>query len=88
MQKPQLELPLMLTALAIFRSPAELRAAVKNFYTNDASLHHPFGIVEHGENSSQKSWACTSGAVSSAHSLPVVRMQCFMIGITMSLSPT
>ncbi|KAG1856969.1 hypothetical protein DFJ58DRAFT_783762 [Suillus subalutaceus] len=54
MQKPQLELPLVLSALAIFRSPAELRAVVKNFYTNDASLHHPFGIVEHGENSSQK----------------------------------
>ncbi|KAG2037106.1 hypothetical protein BDR03DRAFT_1000079 [Suillus americanus] len=54
MQNPQVDLPVILRALALSRNPADLRVTVKNFYTNDASLHHPFRIVEHGANSSQK----------------------------------
>lgn len=54
MQNPQRDLPVVLTALATSRSPADLRTAVQKFYTHDASLHHPLGIVEHGPNSRQK----------------------------------
>ncbi|KAG1743886.1 hypothetical protein EDB19DRAFT_1618556, partial [Suillus lakei] len=54
MQNPQRDLPGVLTALTTSRNPAELRAAVNKFYTHDASLHHPFRIVDHGKNSSQK----------------------------------
>ncbi|KAG1880907.1 hypothetical protein F4604DRAFT_1748727 [Suillus subluteus] len=54
MQNPQRDLPVVLTGLATSHNPADLRAAVKKFYTHDASLHHPFRIVEHGANSSQK----------------------------------
>jgi hypothetical protein len=54
MQNPQRDLPVVLTALATSRNPADLRAAVKKFYTSDASLHHPLRIVEHGANSRQK----------------------------------
>lgn len=44
----------MLTGLATSHNPADLRAVVKKFYTNDASLHHPFRVIEHGTNSRQK----------------------------------
>jgi hypothetical protein len=54
MQNPQRDLPVVLTGLATSRSPADLRTAVQKFYTHDASLHHPLGIVEHGPNSRQK----------------------------------
>ncbi|KAG1856973.1 hypothetical protein DFJ58DRAFT_878732 [Suillus subalutaceus] len=54
MQNPQRDLPVVLTGLATSHNPADLRAAVKKFYTPDASLHHPFRIVEHGANSRQK----------------------------------
>ncbi|KAG1856970.1 hypothetical protein DFJ58DRAFT_659277 [Suillus subalutaceus] len=54
MQNPQRDLPLVLKALATCRNPADLRAAVKQLYTHDASLHHPLWIVEHGANSRQK----------------------------------
>ncbi|KAG1761422.1 hypothetical protein EDD22DRAFT_761258, partial [Suillus occidentalis] len=54
MQNPQRDLPVVLTALATSRNPADLRTAVKKFYTHDASLHHPLRIVEHGPNSRQK----------------------------------
>ncbi|KAG1769071.1 hypothetical protein EV702DRAFT_1142914 [Suillus placidus] len=54
MQTPQRELPVVLTALTTSSNPADLRATVKKFYTQDASLHHPLRIVEHGANSRQK----------------------------------
>ncbi|KAG2131155.1 hypothetical protein BD769DRAFT_625035 [Suillus cothurnatus] len=54
MQNPQRDFPVVLAALTTSRNPADLRAAVKKFYTHDASLYHPFRIVEHGPNSSQK----------------------------------
>lgn len=54
MQNPQRDISLVLTTLTTSRNPADLRAAVNKFYTHDASLHHPFRIVEHGKNSRQK----------------------------------
>ncbi|KAG2071207.1 hypothetical protein BDR04DRAFT_1098573 [Suillus decipiens] len=54
MQSPQRDIPFVLKTLTTSRNPADLRVAVNKFYTHDASLHHPFRIVEHGENSRQK----------------------------------
>ncbi|KAG2129582.1 hypothetical protein DEU56DRAFT_816851, partial [Suillus clintonianus] len=54
MENPQRDLPGALSALTTSRKPSDLREAVDKFYTQDASLHHPFRIVEHGKNSSQK----------------------------------
>ncbi|KAG2346242.1 hypothetical protein BDR05DRAFT_839657, partial [Suillus weaverae] len=54
MQNPQRDLPVVLKALTTSSNPADLRATVKKFYTQDASLHHPLRIVEHGANSRQK----------------------------------
>ncbi|KAG1828282.1 hypothetical protein EV424DRAFT_550952 [Suillus variegatus] len=54
METPQRDFPDVLTALTTSRSPADLRAAVNKFYMHNASLHHPFRVVEHGTNSRQK----------------------------------
>ncbi|KAG2106192.1 uncharacterized protein F5147DRAFT_548874, partial [Suillus discolor] len=54
MDNPQRDLPDVLTALTTSSSPADLRAAVNKFYMHDASLHHPFRVVEHETNSRQK----------------------------------
>ncbi|KAG2144446.1 uncharacterized protein EDB93DRAFT_540600 [Suillus bovinus] len=54
MENPQRDFPDVLTTLTTSRNPDDLRAAVNKFYTHNASLQHPFRIVEHGANSSQK----------------------------------
>ncbi|KAG1787376.1 uncharacterized protein HD556DRAFT_1409841 [Suillus plorans] len=54
MEIPQRDLPDVLIALTTSRSPADLRAAVNKFYMRNASLHHPFRVVEHDKNSRQK----------------------------------